>query len=64
MGMMMVTMMIIQVVGVSPETGEAIRSRVRNLEELKVAETIINVIILLIIIIMFMEKHSVSCIES
>ena len=25
-----------QVVGVSPETGEAIRSRVRNLEELKV----------------------------
>ena len=26
-----------QVVGVSPETGEAIRSRVRNLEELKVA---------------------------
>ena len=26
----------VQVVGVSPETGEVIRSRVRNLEELKV----------------------------
>ena len=28
--------LMIQVVGVSPETGEVIRSRVRNLEELKV----------------------------
>ena len=46
-----------QVVGVSPETGEAIRSRVRNLEELKVAETKINVIniIILMIIIMMMK---------
>ena len=28
--------LMVQVVGVSPETGEVIRSRVRNLEELKV----------------------------
>ena len=53
--MAMVTMMTIQVVGVSPETGEVIRSRVRNLEELKVVETMINVIIILIIIIMIMK---------
>ena len=44
--------MLLKVVGVSPETGEAIRSRVRNLEELKVAETKINIIILMIIIMM------------
>ena len=52
--------MLLQVVGVSPETGEAIRSRVRNLEELKVAETKINVInkiILIIIIIKIIMKH-------
>ena len=53
-------MMLLKVVGVSPETGEAIRSRVRNLEELKVAETKINVInkiILIIIIIKIIMKH-------
>ena len=52
--------MLLQVVGVSPETGEAIRSRVRNLEELKVAETKINVInkiILIIIILKIIMKH-------
>ena len=52
--------MLLKVVGVSPETGEAIRSRVRNLEELKVAETKINVInkiILIIIIIKIIMKH-------
>ena len=52
--------MLLKVVGVSPETGEAIRSRIRNLEELKVAETKINVInkiILIIIIIKIIMKH-------
>ena len=60
MVMAMVTMMPIQVVGVSPETGEVIRSRVRNLEELKVVETMINIIIILIIIIMIMKKKKIS----
>lgn len=50
---MVALMMLMQVVGFSPETGEAIRSRVRNLEELKVAETtIINIFILIIIMTM------------
>ena len=51
--LMVALMMLMQVVGFSPETGEAIRSRVRNLEELKVAETtIINIFILIIIMTM------------
>ena len=51
--LMVAMMMLMQVVGFSTETGEAIRSRVRNLEELKVAETtIINIFILIIIMTM------------
>ena len=49
--------MLLQVVGVSPETGEAIRSRVRNLEELKVAETKINVINIIILMIIIDDEN-------